>query len=854
MSEPKFSFGTESYPAEFELIGFTGTESISKLYEFTLSLKVTKSKVSQIDFQAVVNEGCSLTVSKITGINDDYIIGGMLKSIDEEFHGSNTHKYYTAVMVPALWRQSKNKSYDIYVDQPVDAILSEELSQDVMIDHQLSLTQTYPNKPFICQYSESNFDFVARLSNHWGIYYYFDHEQQGKLIFADDTNYDNAAVAEADLDVSNNPATSFTTVRTLRKTFNATPAGVVVSETNPDQASEHFEGQAGDTDGKNCIHMVNESCDNLDEAKLIADIRLEEYQCDAIEFVGTSGIPCLAPGFVLAVNTPDGETVEILLTSVSHSASHLDDSHRAGGNANAAHYEATFTGIPRDVQYRPEHNKVSKPRAISTTARIHSDDDKKNIAQRNEIGKYQVIFDFLKDEKKVSNWIRLARNTARTNHMDMPLTPGTEVQISFVDGNPDRPFIQSALENSQSVQHPVTNANPHHASIRTDGMLYTEAAKSRQEFHVSGTHEISDAYENRNNNPFPRMDYNGVDSGNLVDEVVGNVHVRRRYGDEYLFIQGNDYTYADGKCVYNFGNDYTENHAYTSTAQLTFDITDSHLYSSDASQVPNGDVEASKQVALVEKTFGNTYNYHSGVESNWANGPDGAGIHKTFNYGGRYEENQCNDLTARVDDMSGFPGSPGDSDLVTKTYGNTFEFQEGDQCEVLTGNVTSEITGDIEETITGNQTSTVTGDICENITGNQEVTATGDVTENITGNITTTLMGDVNETHTGNVVESHVGDVIGTYTGNVVEDISGNSSVSCLGAVSEFAGGASSVIYGGLANDMYGGGKLEIHSGVFIENKNGTLGKNQMDIQEAKAAVVKKAQIITLTASLMMLG
>ena len=771
MSDLKFKFSTDSYGDQFELVSYTGSEAMSQMFEFSLSLKVKKGLVSSIDFLTAVSEGCKISISNIEGQSAPYEIVGILKAIDEEFQGSNTHKYYTATMVPSLWRQSKNKSYDIYVDQPVDVILEDELSNDILSDHQLSLSQVYPPKPFICQYSESNFDFVARMANHWGIYYYFDHVQQGKLIFADDTNYDPAATAQADLDISSNPSNSFNTVRTLKRTFNATPVGVVVSEINPDQASEHFSGQAGDVTGKNCVHLVNESCDDIDEANLIAAVRLEEYQADAEEFVGTSGIPCLAPGFILKVTDADGVDTDILLTHVTHSASNLDDSHRADGKESAQFYEATFTGIPSLVQFRPQHDKVKKPQAISTTARIHSDDEKKNIAQRNDVGKYQVIFDFLKDDKKVSQWIRLARHTARTNHFDMPLTPGTEVQISFIGGNPDRPFIQGALENSQSIVHSVTNANPHHASIRTDGMLYTETAKSRQEFHVSANHDISGAYGDRNNKPFEELDYSGAETGEVVDEIEGRHHLSRRFGDHYSFIRGNDYTYADGQCTYNFGNSYTENHAYEESvvSPNAFDIESGHLYSTDSSQANKGDVEASKQVAIVEKTFGNTYNYHAGIESNWGMGPDGSGIHKTFNYGGRYEENQATDFEARDDSMSGFPSGPSDSDLVTKTFGNTFELQEGDQTEVLTGNVTSEITGDIDETITGNQTANVMGDISETVTGNVETTLTGDTTEKAIGNVESSRTGDVAETHIGALDSTRIGATTETLIGTTDE-------------------------------------------------------------------------------------
>lgn len=864
MSEPKFSLTTDSYTTEFELVGFSGEEAISQMFEFHLTLKVKKELVSNIDFQAVVRENCKLQVEGIEGYDQPYEILGIIKTVDEEFHGSNTHKYYSAIMVPALWRQAENLSFDIYVDKSADVILDEELSQDVMCDYQLSLTQTYPIKPFVCQYSESNFDFVARLANHWGIYYYFDHVQQGKLIFADDTNYDECAVAEARLDVSNNPTTSFNSIRSLRKTFHATPVGVVVSETNPDQASEKFEGLAGETDGKNCIHLVNESCDNLDEAMMIAGVRLEEFQYNATEFYGTSGIPCLAPGFTIKVSDEFDNVTEILITSVKHSADNLDNSHRGDSDQSTTHYQATFTGIPRDVQYRPEHNQVVKPRAISTTARIHSDDDKKNIAQRNDVGKYQVIFDFLKDEKKVSNWIRKARQTARTNHFDMPLTPGTEVQIAFIDGNPDRPYIQSALENSQSVQHPVTNANPHHASIRTDGMLYTEAAKSHQVLHVSKSHDMAEVYDHRNNNRYPLLGPDGKDTGELVDEVVGDQHVQRRYGDRYYEVHGIDFNYGLN-AQYFFGQQYREVHAEEqNTVNMDFDLSGKLV--SETAQVESFDegLPEERKAGIVNKEFGNKYDYHTGDVYTWAEGQGQSGGHTTHNFGGRSIVNNV-DINAGADSSSdaAISAPVGDAAaIVTKNIGDTYVFTEGLDAEghigekqlVRQGNTTEEVTGNLERTIKGNITENITGDIAIEINGTQKTE-----TENIAGDksVMTMAAGKIEiNTTAGTEISSieMVPSKKATINGNEdIINLSPQSSTKVAITNENYIGGKLST-FGGVATELFSGAKFATHSGILIENKNGTLGKNQMDIQEAKSAMLKKAQIITLTAALTMVG
>ncbi len=761
-------------------------------------------------------------------------------------------------MVPSLWRQRNSQSYDIFTHKTVSDILSDELSNDLMLDHHLSLTQTYPVKEFVCQYSESNFDFVCRMAEHWGVYYYFDHDQDGKLIFADDTNYEPLPIGTIKLDESNNPSNSFNSIRTLKRQFNAVPGSVVITETNPDQALELFQGIAGDIeDGKTSVNMADEGADNKDEAELLAKIRLEELQANAVVFSGTTGLPCITPGFVLTVSTPSGEEFEILILSMTHNGNNLDNASRAQKTGSQPFYECSFTGIPRATQFRPKR-EIKSPSVISTTARVYSAADDQTLAQRNEVGKYQVTFDFMNgEEDKISSWIRHASHTARSNHFDIPLTPGTEVQIGFIGGNPNRPYILNALENSQSVIHPVTHENPHHASMITDGMLYTGALKSRKSLHMTADLDPTEVKEHINNNPLKHLDKMGIDSGNPVDVIKGDAHINRTYGDRYQWREGVDFNYGSN-ADFNFGSQYIENH----TDEITADAEIFELPGLDSNDSPSGnnpiqpELTDERKVGLVQKDFGNKYNFHQGHAYNWSTGYKDQGIHKTLNFGGCYVENNtgANTPAEMVNShTSGFSSSPSDSDLITRTIGNTFDLQEGDQEDVLTGDLTSEMTGDTTETITGNITSDLTGNTTETITGNIDTTLTGDTTEMITGNTTTTMMGDTTTTHQGNQTTTTIGDIIENHTGSKTTSDNGESHTA-LGAWNSQYLALYSQLTGGLATENYLGGKLETHTGLLIANKKGELGKKEMDIEDVKTVLKKNAKIALLTANLIMHG
>lgn len=863
MAQPIFSLASDSYSSELEITAMSGTESISSFFELKITFKIKNDIAKSLDHSLLTQEQITLTIDD-TIQESPYVITGMFHEVEELFEASNTHKFYTGVMVPTLWRQRKNQSYDIYVDKTAEDIISDELSNDLMLDHHLSLSQTYPQKEFVCQYSESNFNFVSRIAEHWGIYYYFDHYQEGRLVFADDTNYEPLPIGTIALDESNNPTHSFSTIRTLRRKYNSVPDAVIISETNPDQAMELFQGIAGDPSGdKTSVTMADEGADNKDEADLLAQIRLEELSTYKVVFSGTSGIPNITPGFVLTISTPSGDEHEILITHVSHSGNNLDDPALAAGKASEPYYECTFTGIPKDTQYRPER-KIKAPNVVSTTGRVYSAANDQTLAQRNEVGKYQVTFDFMRgEEDKISNWIRHASHSARSNHLDIPLTPGTEVQIGFIGGNPNRPYILNALENSQSVLHPVTHENPHHAALITDGMLYTGALKSRQSLHITADLDPAEVKEHINNHPLKRLNKDGTDSGNPVDTIKGDVHISRTYGERYQWREGVDFNYGLN-ATYNFGQQYVENHAYQDTVDgENFDISgELDSFDESVSSIVRSDLQhglaKEREVGFVQKDFGNKYNYHEGHSYNWSAGTNGNGIQKTFNFGSSYVENHTanNDSSELINNpSSGFPSAPNlNTDLITKTTGNTFDWQEGNKVEVHIGNLTSEMKGEIEENIIGNITSSNTGNIDETINGDITTTHTGNVTETLTGDQTITLMGNIIENHNqGDVTFNRVGATTDTYVGT-------KTSYTLTAEFNTAAGLVANNFHGGYANlttlvalDTFAGGKVETHHGPKVINQVNEIIVTKSDIKKGISAISKYTSNI-INSAITMIG
>ncbi len=133
-------------------------------------------------------------------------------------------------------------------------------------------------------------------------------------------------------------------------------------------------------------------------------------------------------------------------------------------------YRNSFSSIAATVQYRPEQN-AQKPRIRgSLTAKIDASGSGE-YAELDTEGRYTAILPFDMSGKKngkASAPIRMAQPYAGTGHgMHFPLHKGTEVLLTFIDGDPDRPIIQSAACRTPRRQSPSTASNQTKSIITT---------------------------------------------------------------------------------------------------------------------------------------------------------------------------------------------------------------------------------------------------------------------------------------------------------------------------------------------------------------------------------------------------
>ncbi|MEW6670036.1 MAG: type VI secretion system tip protein VgrG, partial [Thermodesulfobacteriota bacterium] len=212
-----------------------------------------------------------------------------------------------------------------------------------------------------------------------------------------------------------------------------------------------------------------------EEGERLAKIRAESLLCRREVFQGEGAVPYIAPGFTFDLKEHYRSTFNqgYLVTEVSHEGNQegylvsglsLDDQ-----TEKEVFYGNTFTAIPANVQYRPER-LTPRPRICGAiTAKIDAAGSGQ-YAELDEHGRYKVVVPFDtsgRKDGKASTWIRMATPYAGSDHgMHFPLHKGTEVLLTFEEGDPDRPVIASAVPNPENPS-PVNSANQTKSVITT---------------------------------------------------------------------------------------------------------------------------------------------------------------------------------------------------------------------------------------------------------------------------------------------------------------------------------------------------------------------------------------------------
>src|SRR5947209_16784344 len=157
------------------LRAFTGYEAISQLFRFDLDLLSVKPAIS---FDSIV--GKPVTLNAVLADGSERYWSGYVSRFAQ---GANDGRFtsYRAEMVPWLWFLTRTADCRIFQNKKAPDIIQKIFTDLKFQDFELHLYGSYAPRDYCVQYRETDFNFVSRLMEEEGIYYYFKH-QDGKHV------------------------------------------------------------------------------------------------------------------------------------------------------------------------------------------------------------------------------------------------------------------------------------------------------------------------------------------------------------------------------------------------------------------------------------------------------------------------------------------------------------------------------------------------------------------------------------------------------------------------------------------------------------------------------------------------
>jgi type VI secretion system secreted protein VgrG len=391
----------------------------------------------------------------------------------------------------------------VFLDKTVPEIIEACLKDGGLtaMDFEFRLQKTYDPREYVCQYGESHLNFISRWSEREGIYYFFE-QQDGreKVIFADTkivhTPLSQGSTLNYQTPSGLDHSRETEILRTFSRRCHLVPAAVLLKDYNYLRPSLEVSGSAEvDKSGRGQYYHYGDHFLTPEAGARLAAIQAEALRCRQQIFRGESSVPYLAPGFTFDLKDHFQEQLNqgYLIIEVSHEGSqtgYLVTTLKAGleGENHQVFYRNSFTAIPAAVQFRPE-GRAEKPRISGTISAKIDTAGTGQYAEIDEHGRYKVILPFDISGRKdgaASARIRMAQPYGGSNHgMHFPLHKGTEVLLTFLDGDPDRPIITGAVPNPETPS-PVTGANQTQAIIKTGSQnkIAIEDAEGKEQIHM----------------------------------------------------------------------------------------------------------------------------------------------------------------------------------------------------------------------------------------------------------------------------------------------------------------------------------------------------------------------------------
>ncbi|WP_027710467.1 type VI secretion system Vgr family protein [Zooshikella ganghwensis] len=339
--------------AELMVTEINGAEGIFDPYSIEISLMSRHPELGNLN---LIRKPACIT---IRGEEEDRVIHGMVASLTEASPGNRYTEYHVKV-VPKLWFLQYREDCRTYQKHTVPEIVEQVLIRAELqkgIDFEFRLTDDYEKETYIVQFNESDLNFIARLLEKEGIFYYFEHTADShKFIFVD-RNESLAPIVGDTLSfhMKTGMVPDGACLDTVKYSQNDTIGKVVMRDYNFHKPRLNLEVEHTLGDPTTVEHIYPGNYKTIEAGQRYAQIRCEMHQVKKTIVTVGGTYRTMIPGFTAAIEDHPVKEVNqaYIITQVVHEGRQPQgsDEYAVG---DGAYYRSRGVFIPKTTKYRPQ--------------------------------------------------------------------------------------------------------------------------------------------------------------------------------------------------------------------------------------------------------------------------------------------------------------------------------------------------------------------------------------------------------------------------------------------------------------------------------------------------------------------
>ncbi|MNM23310.1 Phage-related baseplate assembly protein [compost metagenome] len=472
-----FKFKNLANPEQQLLLeSFRGTEGLSRAYNFELLLVCQDSGV---ELKSMMGQHVVLEI-ELADASPRYLAGYLTRFASIGSDGGMAR--YTATLNP--WFSMLKNRFDTRIFQgcTVEDVVTQVFALcPAFSRHEFRLSKPLKHYTYITQYRETDFNFVQRLLEEEGMFYYFEHTAEGHtMIICDDSStllplpeqpqirYHTASVTE-----TADSITQWSGNRQLQSGKIAVQTFDYRQPSNRLPVAMKSLNKQGDVDEFEIYDFPGQyTHGTYDEGETLLRLRVEALELKGKNFHGASNCRAMKPGYTFELlqhydhDQGPAEDRQFLLMSVE------SEGHNNYLSGHQASYYNTFACVRKKIVFRPQLTTPRPTISGPQTAIIVGPPGEEIFT--DELGRVKVQFHW--DRKgehndKSSCWVRVAQAGASGGFGSIQIPRvGDEVVVVFLDGNPDRPLVMGSLYNSQNTPPWSLPANKTQSGFLTRSM------------------------------------------------------------------------------------------------------------------------------------------------------------------------------------------------------------------------------------------------------------------------------------------------------------------------------------------------------------------------------------------------